>query len=201
MTESTYRRVEVSFPDPVPRIVLNAMAELCRIAGIGTVTVAGDDIGGLSLFAYEWPAPVELPDGLLHALDMLAGIACDLWERKNPTMVMWPAGYGCKPTRYEMGAPVEFDDDCYVIECYAREDYHGRNPLNPDGPRLRAEAALDKPLSRRKERGEAEYASWHIAATALAGNGLAGRTSPNETGSGLAVGAQDGGKQPPQEPT
>lgn len=158
----TYRRVEVSFPAPVPRIVLNAMAELCRIAGIGTVTVAGDDNGGLSLFAYTWPEPVEFPDGLLHALDMLAGIACTLWERLNPTMVMWPAWCGCKPTRYDMGAPVEFDDDCYVIECNAREDYYGRNPLNPEGPRLLAEAEKDRPPSRKAQRaaGETEYASW-----------------------------------------
>lgn len=160
MTESTYRRIEISFPAPVPRIVVHAMTGLCRIPALGATTVDGDDRGGLSRFAYTWLVPVELPDGLLHALDMVTGIACDAWERLNPTMVMWPAGHGCKPTRYEMGAPVEFDDDCYVIECYAREDYYGRNPLNPDGPRLRAEAALDKPLSRRKERAEAEYASW-----------------------------------------
>ena len=160
--ETLFRRVEVTFPDPVPRIVVNAMAELCRIPGIGSVTVNGEDSGGIRMFAYSWPAPVALPDGLLHALDLLAGIACDAWEKLNPTMVMWPAGHGCKPTRYDMGAPVEFDDDCYVIECYAREDYHGRNPLNPDGPRLRAEAERDKPPSRKEQRaaGEAEYASW-----------------------------------------
>lgn len=160
--DNAYRRIEISFPAPVPRIVLNALAETCRIAGIGAVTVAGDDFGGLSLFAYTWPAPVEPPGDMLHALDMLTGIACTLWERENPTMVMWPAGHGCKPTRYDMGAPVEFDDDCYVIQCYAREDYHGRNPLNPDGPRLRAEAEKDRPPSRKEQQaaGEAEYASW-----------------------------------------
>jgi len=167
---AAYRRIEVSFPSPVPRIVVNAMAELCRIPGIGSVTVEGEDNGGLRLFAYTWPAPVDLPDGLLHALDLMTGIACDAWERLNPTMVMWPAGYGCKPTRYDMGAPVEFDDDCYVIECYAREDYHGRNPLNPDGPSLRALAAQAEKcngiVSRAEKRaaGEAEYASWDSAA-------------------------------------
>lgn len=162
MAEPTYRRLEVSFPAPVPRIVLNALAETCRIAGLGTVSNVGDDSGRLQFFSYSWPQPIEFPGDLLHAIDMLAGVACTLWERENHTMVMWPAGHGCKPTRYDMGAPVEFDDDCYVIECYAREDLHGRNPLNPDGPRLRAEAERDRPPTRKEKRAaaEAEYASW-----------------------------------------
>lgn len=162
MSEPTYRRFEVSFPAPVPRIVLNALAETCRIAGLGTVSIVSDDSGRLQFFSYSWPQPIKFPGDLLHAIDMLTGIACTLWERENPTMVMWPAGHGCKPTRYDMGAPVEFDDDCYVIECYAREDYHGRNPLNPDGPRLRAEAERDRPPTRKEKRAaaDAEFASW-----------------------------------------
>ncbi len=162
MDRDTYRRIEVTFPTRVPAAAFEAMASLCRLGGFCSVT---GNVGGdcrASWFAAAFTEPVALPDGLLHALDLVTGIACEAWERENPTMVMWPAGHGCKPTRYDMGAPVEFDDDCYVIECYAREDYHGRNPLNPDGERLRAEAKAADGPSRKEQREAAarEYESW-----------------------------------------
>ncbi len=155
-------RLEINFPTPVPADAFSAMGALCQIAGFCSITSDTDGNGRATWFACDYVQPVELPDGLLHALDLVTGIACEAWERENPTMVMWPAEYSCKPTAYDMGVPVEFDDDCYVIGCYAREDYHGRNPLNPDGPRLRAEAERDKPPSRKELRaaGEAEFASW-----------------------------------------
>ena len=156
-------RVEINFPTRVPAAAFDALGALCGLAGSCNVTSDIDGDGTASWFAADYYlGPVDLPEGLGHALDLVTGIACDAWERENPTMVMWPAEYGCKPTRYDQGAPVEFDDAVYVIGCYAREDYYGRNPLNPDGPRLRAEAERDKPPTRKEQRaaGEAEFASW-----------------------------------------
>ncbi len=83
---------------------------------------------------------VDLPDGWERALDGLIGMVCAQYQRDNPSMTMWPAESGSMPTKYDQGAPVEFDDSGYVVHCHARKDYHGSNPYNPDGPRLKAEA-------------------------------------------------------------
>lgn len=100
----------------------------------------------------SFPTSVAFPDGFEQALDALVGMVCKQWERENPTMVMWPAGYGSKITRMPLVAGddrMEFDDSIYAIDCSAREDYYGNNPNNPERERLRAEAAAERKMRRK----------------------------------------------------
>ena len=103
----------------------------------------------------DFGVAVSLPDGWERALDGLVGMVCEQYQRENPTRVMWPSGVGSKPQwskadaaflgkgaatdAPESGEPT-FDDSVFCIDCTEREDYHGNNPHNPDGPRLRRES-------------------------------------------------------------
>ena len=84
---------------------------------------------------------VELPDGFERALDGLLEMVCAKYQRDHPDRVMWPAGSGQRPTRWEQGVPVDFDESGYFVDVYSREDLHGTNPHNPERERLRQEAA------------------------------------------------------------
>ncbi len=103
----------------------------------------------------SFPVGVELPDGWERALDSLVNMVCEKYERENPARVMWPANFGSKPLWSKTDAAflgVEaapdappcgdpgFDDSVFVIGVCEREDFHGRNPHNPDRERLRKEA-------------------------------------------------------------
>lgn len=73
-------------------------------------------------------APVELTVGVECGLTQILDAICKKYMEENPTRVMWPSGGG-------------FDDSVLQLCATEREDFYGRNPLNPDGVRLRAESA------------------------------------------------------------
>lgn len=96
-----------------------------------------------------FPVEVELPDGFEQALSALVGIACEKYQKENPTRVMWTAGHGSKPIWDEPNEP-DFDDSVYVIEVAEREDVSGSNKYNPNKEELKEELRI-----RRKARKEA----------------------------------------------
>lgn len=115
-----------------------------------------------------FPTPVELPDGFERTLDALIGMVCEQYQREHPTEVMWPAGYGSRPTfsradaaflgqKADPNAPDDgepsWDASVYQISVACRDDYYGDNPHNPDRERLRQEARADRQQRKAKTNG------------------------------------------------
>ena len=102
----------------------------------------------------SFACPGNFPDGWERALDGLIGIVCEQYQRENPTMVMWPAGFGSKMLTNPMAMgddeKMEFDDSCYSIECAAREDYYGENPYNPERDKLKHRAHIERMVRKGK---------------------------------------------------
>ena len=95
-----------------------------------------------------FPTEIELPDGFEQALSALVGIACEKYQKENPTRVMWTAGHGSKPMWNEPNEP-EFDDSVYVIDVAEREDIAGSNKYNPDRGKLKAELRINREKRRK----------------------------------------------------
>lgn len=102
----------------------------------------------------QFPCEVDTPEGWERALDALLDMVCKQYQKDHPFDVMWPSGYGSKPTwskadaaflgkdvnpnAPESGEPT-WDDSVYQISMAAREDYYGDNPHNPNRDKLKAE--------------------------------------------------------------
>jgi hypothetical protein len=73
--------------------------------------------------------PVELSREQEKRLLDLADEICKAYEASHPARVMWPSGYGCKPTyipmtqEEEQERGMEFDESVLEIDCFEREDY------------------------------------------------------------------------------
>ncbi|KQP36099.1 hypothetical protein [Pseudorhodoferax sp. Leaf274] len=96
----------------------------------------------------HFSAAVELPDGFERALDGLLHMVCEKFQRDHPDLVMWPAGSGQRPIRWDQGVPVDFDETGHYVEVYAREDLHGSNPHNPERVRLQEAVAESRRAAR-----------------------------------------------------
>lgn len=70
---------------------------------------------------------VDLTDDIEQQLLQIADEICRAYELAHPGRVMWPAGIGGKITFMPLTAEaerergIEFDDDTFEIDCYARE--------------------------------------------------------------------------------
>lgn len=121
-----------------------------------------------------FPVPVEAPDGFFDVLGAMVDMICKKYEADNPTRVMWPAGFGSKPTFSDhdaaflgikqtasgddvpkKGEEPTFDDSIYQISVSERDDFAGRNRHNPDAVKLQREAGrrwkLNRSIRKRQE--------------------------------------------------
>ncbi len=44
----------------------------------------------------SFPCFVDVPEDVIRRIDALVGEVCELYEKQNPTRIMWPAGRGFK---------------------------------------------------------------------------------------------------------
>lgn len=154
---------EVSVHD-ADRAILGAIAQSMTDGAVALDTM-GSEMDLLQAMTLRTTTFFDMDDCNARLLDAFCHKLCVRFEEANPTMVMWPAAFGNRPNwsqtdaaflgrQSALDAPADgdptFDDSVYQIECYAREDYYGRNPANPDREALRAAAKAEQEANKPK---------------------------------------------------
>lgn len=121
------RQIQITFPLRIgepPRGWNNALLALTEMvadeASSGVPHIVWGEGSFTSDVTITFSAPVEFPPGWDHVLVDLVDMICEAYEKKNPSRVMWPGGYGSRP-RWVAGDIEGFDDDVYVVEVCERE--------------------------------------------------------------------------------
>ena len=82
-----------------------------------------DKINEISI---SFPVGVSLTREDEIALHDVAVAICARYKAANPDRTMWPAGVGSRPLNIMTcgdDEPLEFDDNCFSIDCSERENY------------------------------------------------------------------------------
>lgn len=103
---------------------------------------------GVRKIEINFAEAVELTDDIEQQLLQIAGEICRAYELAHPGRVMWPAGIGGKITFMPLTAEderergIEFDDDTFEIDCYAREGERARHTPPPWRPQHPSKTAV-----------------------------------------------------------